>query len=115
MQDKNSSEINGNDSGFDRERHWRSHLADIKAHHGSVKSYCRTHGLSADMMYYWRKKLSINGSGAARRLPMIIGKPAFARVEAAPAAPTTRAVGLPDAKWVAEFIVHLGILCGAKE
>jgi hypothetical protein len=55
-------------------------------------------------MNYWRKRLS----GRARVLPV---RSAFAAVEVLDPIVPSRGRRLPDPKWVAELILHLGGDC----
>lgn len=41
------------------EKHyWVKHVAGLALEGGSVPAYARAHGISADCLYYWRRKLN---------------------------------------------------------
>ena len=87
---------------FDRAQFWRHHISRRRALNSRVTQYCRAEGLSPFTFRYWEKKLG----GGSRPLP------AFVPVEVVPVLPTAKETLLPDAKWLAEFILHLGALHG---
>lgn len=39
-------------------QYWVKHVAELALKGGSVPAYARAHGISADCLYYWRRKLS---------------------------------------------------------
>ena len=90
-------------SRIENERHWRGHVARLRSHTGTAASYCRAEGLSIPAMGYWQRKL---GSGS-QHSGVLARTPAFIPVEVVTATlPANRA--LPDPRWVAELILHLG-------
>lgn len=38
-------------------QYWVKHVAGLALEGGSVPAYARAHGISADCLYYWRRKL----------------------------------------------------------
>ena len=38
-------------------QYWVKHVAGLALEGGSVPTYARAHGISADCLYYWRRKL----------------------------------------------------------
>jgi transposase len=48
-----------------KERYWSKHLAAIAAEGITTKAYAEREGLSADSLYYWRKRLKEEASAEA--------------------------------------------------
>jgi hypothetical protein len=82
----------------EKEKFWRKQMALAERHAGSVDSFCRAHGLSPHTFSYWRHKFN-KGKASHGLVPS-----PFVPVEIVP---TARSCGLPDPKWLAEFISHL--------
>ena len=81
----------------EKQRYWESHAVAAEKFNGSHESYCRTEGISAPALRYWRNKARTNPR-PVRPLPM----KAFVPVEVlcdGPARPS-----LPDPRWLAELI-----------
>ncbi len=71
---------------------WRRRLEAAENFPGTILEYCRCEGISREALRYWRQRL-----GSAAVSP-------FAPVEVLLPTPVAR---LPDARWVAELILHL--------
>ena len=39
-------------------QYWVKYVASLELEGGSVQAYARAHGISADCLYYWRRKLN---------------------------------------------------------
>lgn len=88
----------------DKRGFWRRQVELSGRHPGSVSDFCRRHGLSRGRLQYWKKRL------AQERLPALRNHqasltPAFAEVVVEG---PRRGVELPDPRWLAELISHLG-------
>lgn len=83
----------------DKEKFWRRQMALVDKYDGTIGEFCRVHGLSPHTFSYWRHKF--NRAKTARAL---VPSP-FIPVEIERVRPT--AGGLPDPKWLVEFISHL--------
>lgn len=88
----------------DKEEFWRQQVAAVKKYDGSVGEFCREQGLSPSTFSYWRHKFNKASRGSA------LVPSAFVPVKIERERPTMR--GLPDPKWLAEFVSHL---CGAHQ
>jgi hypothetical protein len=80
----------------EKEKFWREQLRVAEQEGGSFEAFCRAKGLSPGRFSYWRKKLGERPKKALSLSPFIP-----VEVKATPKAT------LPDAAWVAEFIVEL--------
>ena len=83
-----------------KEQRWREHVAAVKEFPGTIEAYCRENDISSAALNYWRKKYS---GRSEKRVPTMSS---FVPVEVVREAGGF-GHGLPDAKWLAEFIVHL--------
>jgi hypothetical protein len=114
-------------SRVENQREWRRHVAGLRRFQGTTAEYCRERGLSAGALAYWQRKL---GSRARAGMPAKAagkvgaencprtgpdpGAPAFIPVELIASARESgiaeagASLGLPDPRWVAELIRHLG-------
>lgn len=90
---------------------WRRHIERADASSEPLSAYCRSEGLSLPSMNYWRKKLREE----RQRLPTVISNArpasAFIPIEVTSSLGTTTLTSrnpiLPDARWVADLILHL--------
>ena len=89
----------------ERAQHWRAVIARANDYPGSCHAFCVSEGITKSNFYNWRQKLNGVKTKKKSTLPL-----AFARV----AVVEPRAVDLKkiqrqtiDARWVAEFILHL--------
>jgi transposase-like protein len=86
----------------DKQQRWRDHITAAKQFSGTIESYCRINGITPATFYYWRKKFSqatkhrINAPAISSFIPVEVVR-----------GQSRSGYGLPDAKWLAEFIVHL--------
>lgn len=82
---------------------WRSHMAGAAAREGSLRSYCERAGITVHCFHYWKRRLA--GKVKHDSAPSAAGQFVAVNVErVSPIAPP-----MPDARWVAEFVMHL---CG---
>ena len=86
---------------------WRRQLEEFKQYSGSQTQFSRERGFCPHLLHYWRKKLS--GYRRNRQPKEIVSVSPFipvsvGRVTVSAAA---RSSSLPNAKWLAEFILHL--------
>jgi hypothetical protein len=84
---------------IEKQQHWRDHIATASAFPGGITAYCQSKGINPSAFYYWKKKLSPGPSKPSA--PVV---PGFIPIEVMSEG---RSRGLPDPKWLAEFIVHL--------
>ena len=98
--------------GKSRREYWQNHIERSESGAGSMMAYCRAEGISLATLNYWRKKLK-NEAPSLASLP----EKAVARYSerlssfiplqiAAEKAPDFDS-GLPDPRWLAEFILNL--------
>ena len=85
-------------------RKWAERIQTAEMHPGGYAGYCREYGIPEHQLYYQRKKARANRS---QSLGQAVGVrkasvPAFVPVVLDPPSSS-----LPNAKWVAELIVHL--------
>lgn len=75
---------------------WQRHLSAAKQFPGTVDAYCAANRISTASFYYWKKKLERD-----RKAAVI---PSFIPVEVVRSRSSD---GMPDPKWLAEFVMHL--------
>ena len=85
----------------ENQKKWREHVAKAQEHGDGFASYCRVNGISNSTLVYWRKKLGPKPASELRQ-----GSP-FIPVQVLNVESMPRGSTLPDAKWVAEVILHL--------
>lgn len=85
----------------EKERFWRAQLAGAERRNGSMGEYCRERGISASALAYWKRKLE-RGYQSKAIVPSGFVPVQISRVEKRE---------LPDAKWLASFILHLSGEC----
>lgn len=78
---------------------WEEEIALYDEYEGSGASFCRSRGLSVVRFQYWKEKL---GKPKQNRVKSFAP---FALARLSPKPETT--VALPDARWVADIILHL--------
>jgi len=83
-----------------KQQQWRDHMAAAKDFSGSIESYCRSKGITPSAFYYWKKRLC---ETSARSIVPAVSS--FVPVEVVRGQRPSS--GLPDPKWVAEFVIHL--------
>ncbi len=89
---------------------WTGHIGNQSRGTDSAEAYCRANGLSPHTFGYWKKKFS---SEKRHRTPSPqvkatpTGTTSFVPVKIKRADSPERTVDLPNAKWVAEFILAL--------
>lgn len=83
--------------------YWQEQMRRAADHPGSVRSYCEANGIRRQAFYYWKKKLGNRGKFRPVANP-------FTKVEViSPVAPEIRPGRMPDPKWLAEFLLALGV------
>lgn len=85
-------------------RYWRRHIAKAAAYAGSQQSYCRAEEISLHSFQYWKKKFA-DESRQERSVKALLPSP-FMAVEVE-RTEQVLPLTLPDARWVAELIIHL--------
>ena len=100
-------------SPTDTERFWSSHLAAIERCGASVAEYAREHGLSAQSLYGWRRRL------AGQAVPVSFAEVLVTPTSTAPETPVLESAAalsiapgtthllfpeLPPPAWLAEFL-----------
>jgi hypothetical protein len=86
---------------IENEKIWRDRVVRASRYPGTILSFCRSEGISREGLRYWQKKISCGRVGSATA-PVV---PRFVDVEIVDQQRPT--AGLPDARWVAELILHL--------
>lgn len=85
----------------EKEKYWRSQIAQAAEFQGSIQAYCQTHGISQFTFRYWQRKLTQEKAQSVVRRP-------FVQVEIQNPSPEQFSTHrLPDPHWVAEVILHL--------
>lgn len=93
---------------------WQNHMARAKAHPSGVIAYCHDEGLQVATYYYWHKKIK-NESSTCKKgyrspklkkthspfLPITVTESAIKYTD------YSVATKLPEARWVAEVMLHL--------
>lgn len=83
----------------DKEIFWRDQVRSFARFNGSQTAFCRHHGLSVSTFQYWYRKFHQTD----REVQIIEPSPFIeVQVESPPSKHN-----MPDAKWVAELILHL--------
>ena len=82
---------------------WEEHMLKAENFNGSNMRYCQENGISKSQFGYWKKRLK----EIKEKSSVVIGQKSssFVPVKIQPIS-VPKAVGLPEAKWVAEFLVH---------
>jgi len=91
---------------IEKEKYWQEHLRLAREHKAGPTSYCRAAGISIKSLSYWRKRCE------RHRITKPDGRSAFIPIQILnPEIPAVRALEreLPDAKWVADVILHLSV------
>ena len=86
----------------ERRNFWKTQLALASKFPGSRAEYCKANNLAYTTFCYWHNKLS----DEAKSIPAVVSKP-FVQVAVEKVHSVSRRSSLPDAKWVAELILHL--------
>lgn len=87
----------------EKEKFWRRQLTLWEGSGSTQVEYCRENGLSPHVFLYWRRKFADKGRGQKTSRELVMSS--FARVEILPSERCDRV--LPEAKWLAELIMHL--------
>lgn len=88
----------------ENETRWQERVRLAEAYPGGVSSYCRRAGVSVEALRYWRKK---SGAALATASAVRVSPPVFLPIQVMEAVAPARVQALPDAKWVADVILHL--------
>jgi hypothetical protein len=83
---------------------WRRHIELANEHPDGIQKYCDLNGLASQTYYKWKLKLDIRKQ--TKRSKQITTQ-SFAAVQVF-GPEVVRSQGLPDAHWLAEFILRLG-------
>lgn len=86
----------------EKEKRWQERLEAANVHPGGLAAYCRENQVSRSALDYWRKKIrkaTLQRLNQPRPFIPIEVLEAELRIANKPV--------LPDAKWVAEVILHL--------
>jgi hypothetical protein len=90
---------------------WFGHIIQQGKGFESIGDYCRANSLSAHAFGYWRTKFLKEKRNRPKKL-VSGNKSSFIPVEIKGNSPNVAA--LPDARWVAEFILNLHSQGGAR-
>lgn len=90
---------------------WKNHIANAKAHPSGVAAYCEENNIKSSVYYGWRqviKNAATNSDFESLAVPKQT-TPSFYPVEISEALTENLKSfpGLPDARWVAEVMLHL--------
>ena len=69
-----------------KERFWRQVLQGFDARRGTVREWCRQHGVSEPSFYAWRRELKRRDEASAKASAAALGAARLLRVKVAPAA-----------------------------
>jgi len=82
---------------------WLQHIARANQYPEGIKIYCKANGLSLQTFYKWKLRLT----GKNNKIPAVVRSPnSFAEVKVCEPEVAPKQI-LPDAKWLAQFILHL--------
>lgn len=90
-------------SRVENEKQWQEHVRLASEHEDGVTSYCRTAGISVKGLGYWRKKFERKPRTNPHQRSAFIPVQVLASEDAVSSLGRER----PDAKWVADIILHL--------
>lgn len=85
--------------------YWRRQLEVFAKYPGSQAQFCRESNVCPHLLHYWRKKLV--GSVSKRQLSVRRSSFVPVSIERLPLVMSSSAPRLPDARWLAEFILRL--------
>lgn len=81
---------------------WTEHLAAAASYSKGIGAYCSEHGLSVTMYYKWKVKLAqVKPTKMPAFLPIAVSTPTEFRKA------NTKFHELPEARWVADVMLHL--------
>lgn len=89
----------------ENEARWRKRVAGVREHRGTLTSYCHAQGISLEALKYWRNKLEAKSVVQAARSS--VRPQPFVPIQVVSPEPMRTGLSLPDARWVAELILHL--------
>lgn len=87
----------------ENEQVWKSRVERSTRRTGNLEEFCRSEGVSSSSFSYWQNKL--RSPSAPRKKSRELS--AFARVEILEPVSHVPRSSVPNAKWVAEIILHL--------
>ncbi len=93
----------------DKAEFWRRQLELFTQYSGTQSAFCRERGFCPHLLHYWRKRLS---GESRRRPPRIPTVSPFVPVTVERLPRVAPTLSLPNAKWLAELILHLQ--CGGE-
>ena len=82
---------------------WRQHIERANQYPEGIQKYCNANGLSIQTYYKWKLKLNSKNKKIPTKL---IPSSSFAEVRICKPEFVCKQ-NLPDAKWLAEFLLHL--------
>lgn len=82
---------------------WRQHIEQANQYPDGILKYCDANGLASQTFYKWKLKLNSRTKKAQAKL---IPASPFAEVRVCKPEVVCKQ-GLPDARWLAEFVLHL--------
>lgn len=82
---------------LEKEVSWPAEVALFEKHTGSLAGFCRSRGISEHRFRYWEHKLRKPGKSKTVSVSPFVALKVEAKV----------ARGLPDPRWLAEFVLHL--------
>lgn len=85
---------------------WRDRVERAARHQGELREFCRAEGISLATLRYWQRKPAVAGPATSSDLIPTTARSPFLGVEVF-ADVGSQPTRLPDARWVADLIVHL--------
>lgn len=82
-----------------KREYWRQQSIAAERFSGTLKEFCKHKGISLNTLQYWRHKFSNEAKGHQNQTPNPFVTVAVEQAQVLSS--------LPDAKWVAELILHL--------
>lgn len=93
----------------EKSRYWQNQVRRCEAYPGSLASYCRQAGIPPSSLSYWRRKLGLQAPEPTQtRSPFVAVQLERSGPKPTKRPPEVKASHLPDPRWVAQLILHLG-------
>jgi hypothetical protein len=96
-----------NSSEVSKEVLWKARVEEFTRSNTSRSEYCRRLGIRSQQLGYWEKRLGFRGLIKAKLKSKGLPRGAFAEAQVIGASAMGTPLAALDAKWVAEFIIHL--------
>jgi hypothetical protein len=87
----------------DKERHWREQIALSEKREGTLEAFCRDQSIAVHSLVYWRAKFK---KAEDKKSKGLVASP-FVSVQVNEPRVLVGRGDAPDAKWCAEFVLHL--------